>query len=116
MSLTRARIARCRRGALAVVAGGLLLAASAAAQDASGLKARGEVVFKEQGCYGCHTIGAFGTPIAPDLAKIGTKRDLPYLAKWLSDPQSQRATAHMPKILLRDADAEALAAYLASLR
>jgi mono/diheme cytochrome c family protein len=116
MPLTRARPELRRRGVHALLAGAVLLAASASAEDAAGLKGRGERLFREQGCYGCHTVGAFGTPIAPDLARIGAKRDLPYLTKWLRDPAAQRPTAHMPKIALSEAEASALAAYLASLR
>jgi len=88
----------------------------AQAPDAA-LVLRGEGLFKEQGCYGCHTVGKFGTEgIAPDLSHVGGKHDVGYLTKWLKDPASQRPTAHMPKIGLSDAEAKALAAYLGSLR
>ena len=94
----------------------LLAAAPALAQDAA-LVLRGEGLFKEQGCYGCHTVGKFGTQgIAPDLSHVGGKHDVGYLTKWLEDPASQRPTAHMPKIGLSDAEAKALAAYLGSLK
>jgi len=99
---------------------GLLLAtlvtvAAAAAQDAATI-AKGKTLFMEHGCYGCHTVGKVGTPIAPDLAWIGAKRDRAYLGTWLRDPLSQRPTAHMPKIQLGSGDADALAAYLSTLR
>ena len=91
-------------------------AAPALAQDAA-LVLRGEGLFKEQGCYGCHTVGKFGTQgIAADLSHVGAKHDVGYLTRWLKDPASQRPTAHMPKIGLSDAEAKALAAYLGSLR
>ena len=94
----------------------LFTAAPALAQDAA-LVLRGERLFTEQGCYGCHTVGKFGTQgIAPDLSHVGGKHDVGYLTKWLKDPASQRPTAHMPKIGLSDAEAKALAAYLGSLR
>ena len=90
--------------------------ARAQAPDAA-LVLRGEGLFKEQGCYGCHTVGKFGTQgSAADLSKSGAKHDVGYLTKWLKDPKSQRPTAHMPKIGLKDAEAKALAAYLGSLR
>jgi mono/diheme cytochrome c family protein len=86
------------------------------APDAA-LVLRGEGLFKEQGCYGCHTVGKFGTQgIAPDLSHVGAKHNVGYLTRWLKDPASQRPTAHMPKIGLRDDEAKALAAYLGSLR
>ena len=86
------------------------------AQDRGALVARGQTVFRDQGCYGCHTIGAMGTPIASDLSHIGAKRDQAYLTGWLKDPSMQRSTAHMPKIALSESEARALAAYLGSLR
>ena len=96
----------------------LLAAAPALAQapDAA-LVRRGQELFKEQGCYGCHTVGKFGTQgIAADLSHVGAKHDVGYLTKWLKDPASQRPTAHMPKIGLSDDEAKALATYLSSLK
>ncbi len=58
----------------------LLLAAGAEAQDGA-LVARGQGVFKDQGCYGCHTVGKTGTPIATDLSRIGAKHDEAYLGR-----------------------------------
>jgi mono/diheme cytochrome c family protein len=78
--------------------------------------ARGEAAFKNNGCYGCHLIGKFGTPIGPDLSQVGRKYPQEYLARWLRDPALQRPSAHMPKLELTEADVRALAAYLASLR
>ena len=100
----------------ALVVAVVLLAASVQAQDSGALAARGRVVFRDQGCYGCHTVGATGTPIATDLSRIGAKRDHAYLARWIRDPSLQRPTAHMPKIQLSEGEVEALAAYLGSLR
>ena len=94
----------------------LFAAAPVLAQDAA-LVLRGQGLFKEQGCYGCHTVDKFGTEgIAADLTHVGGKYDVDYLTKWLKDPASQQPTAHMPKIALSDAETKALAAYLASLR
>jgi mono/diheme cytochrome c family protein len=94
----------------------LLLPAPVRAQSQPGLAGHGERLFKEHGCYGCHTVGKFGTPIGPDLSKVGAKHDLAYLTKWLQDPASQKPTAHMPKIQLREREARALAAYLRAQR
>jgi putative heme-binding domain-containing protein len=78
--------------------------------------ARGKQLFMDHGCYGCHTVGAAGTNIGPDLTRVGAKYDMAYLTEWLRDPAKQRPTAHMPKIVMSEQDARALAAYLASLR
>ena len=93
----------------------LLLAAGAEAQD-SALVARGQSVFKDQGCYGCHTVGKTGTPIATDLSRIGAKHDQAYLGAWLRDPAQQKPRQHMPKLKLTEAEVQALTAYLGSLR
>ena len=89
--------------------------AMAFGQD-SALVAQGKQIFNEQGCYGCHTMGKSGTPIAPDLSKIGSKHSEEYLRRWLEDPKAQKPTAHMPKLALTKGESRALAAYLASLR
>ena len=94
----------------------LMAAACAHARETSAPVAEGRRVFQDQGCYGCHTVGQTGTPIGPDLSHIGAKRNRSYLIGWLRDPSSQKPTAHMPKLTLTDAEVQALAAYLDSLR
>ena len=64
----------------------------------------------------CTTVGKFGTPIGPDLSKVGAKHDLADLTKWLQDPASQKPRAHMPKIQLSETEVRALAVYLGSQR
>lgn len=85
-------------------------------QDRSALIAQGQQLFFKQGCYGCHTVGQVGTPIGPDLSRVGAEHSLPYLTGWLRDPASQKRSAHMPKIELAEAEIQALAMYLATLR
>jgi len=90
------------------------LALGAVAQE--GPAARGKQLFTEQGCYGCHMIEKYGTPIATDLSHVGSKYNVTYLTRWLENPAAQKPTAHMPKIAMSESEAKALAAYLASLR
>jgi mono/diheme cytochrome c family protein len=103
------------------IAVGLILAAGASltwiahAQDRV-LVATGARVYSQQGCYGCHQIGAAGTPIGPDLSRVGAKYAEPDLVRWLSDPASQKPNAHMPKLELTSAEVTALAAFLATLQ
>lgn len=99
-------------GAALLAAG--LLAAPAAAQEPASPEKEGERLFREHGCYGCHTVGAMGTPIATDLSKVGARNSADYLVKWLKDPKSQKPTAHMPTIQMPEAEAKALAAFLAA--
>jgi cytochrome c oxidase subunit II len=86
------------------------------AQEHGVLVERGQQLFVDQGCYGCHTVGKMGTPIGPDLSHVGSKHPPSYLIGWLRDPSTQKPTAHMPKIELTDDGIRALAAYLSSLR
>ena len=93
----------------------MLLASPALAQSPDAVQ-RGEAAFKNNGCYGCHLIGKFGTPIGPELTHVGRKFEPEYLARWLRDPSLQRPSAHMPKLELTEEDVQALAIYLGSLR
>jgi cytochrome c551/c552 len=76
---------------------------------------RGKALFTEKGCHGCHTIGAMGTPIGPDLSRVGRKYREADLARWLTDPLAPRPMRHMPKLELNETEARDLAAFLASL-
>ena len=101
---------------------GLLLAtalavAPALAQDrGEAVASRGRDAFVANGCYGCHIINKFGTPIGPELSHVGARYTPEYLARWLRDPELQRPSAHMPALELSERDIRALADYLGSLR
>ena len=103
-------------GAASVAAAIALAATVAFGQDGTALVSQGKRLFTEQGCYGCHTMGKTGTPIANDLSQVGSKYPEDYLRQWLREPQQQKPRAHMPKIQMTEAEARALAAYLASLK
>lgn len=87
----------------------------ARAQDRAAVTT-GARLFMAHGCYGCHRVGALGTPIGPDLSRVGAKYTEGDLVRWLSDPASQKPNAHMPKLELTPADINALAAFLAAQR
>ena len=89
---------------------------TALAQPPGSVEERGQAAFKNQGCYGCHLIGKFGSPVGPDLSHVGRKYSEAQLARWLRDPTQQRPNAHMPVLELSDDDVKSLAAYLATLR
>jgi mono/diheme cytochrome c family protein len=110
-SLTAGAVARVAAAAALTLSAGV-----ACGETERELVARGQKLFTEQGCHGCHTVGKMGTPIAKDLSTIGATHDRTHLEKWLRDPAAQRPTAHMPRLDLRGAEITALAAYLASLR
>jgi mono/diheme cytochrome c family protein len=85
------------------------------AQSRAALVSQGRQLFTDKGCYGCHTVGATGTPIAPDLRRAAARYPEASLARWLRDPSAQEPTRHMPNLDLSETEASALAAYLASL-
>jgi mono/diheme cytochrome c family protein len=116
IGLARAWLPSALAAAMAGLALQALPTSPVTAQNPPNAVARGEQLYHDQGCYGCHTMGKTGTPIAPDLSKIGAKHDRAYLEKWLRNPASQRPSAHMPRIEMTESDASALAAYLSSLR
>ncbi len=89
------------------------LVAPAAAQD--GVDA-GKRYFMDSGCYGCHLVGKVGTPIGPDLSRVGAKYSRAYLERWLKDPSAQRPSAHMPRLELSEQQVKALADFMSSLR
>jgi cytochrome c oxidase subunit II len=104
-------------GPVALAATVLLLATlPVGSQDRAEMQKRGEQVFVSQGCYGCHQVGKFGTPIGPDLSRVGEKYSASYLVDWVRDPESVRPSAHMPKLELSPDEVRSLAAYLASLK
>jgi len=95
---------RWRRSALTGVVVGLALQALSAPPGAAQIPpstvTQGEQIYRDQGCYGCHMIDKYGTPIAADLSHVGSKYGVAQLTRWLEDPQSQKPTAHMPKIAM----------------
>ena len=74
----------------------------------------GRQAFIRNGCHGCHTVGALGTPLATDLTRVGAKYRPEYLERWLRDPSYLRPSAHMPAIELNEVDIRALAEFLAA--
>ena len=116
MTMTAGRFSK-RFRVHALVAGTIMLAAAvgATAQPRSAAVELGEVTFRNNGCFNCHTVGKVGTSLGPDLTHIGRKYPGEYLARWLRDPALQRPHAHMPALDLTEAQVRVIAAYLSSL-
>jgi cytochrome c oxidase subunit 2 len=88
---------------------------------------RGRDLFLEKQCVLCHAVRGTlaGGLVGPDLTHIGgrgkiasgtlqnTARDM---AAWIRDPQHFKPGSQMPPARLSDADAQALADYLVSLK
>lgn len=78
--------------------------------------AEGRRVFAEKGCQKCHAVDAVGTPVGPDLRQTATRYREAALAQWLQNPSAQVPTRHMPDLQLSEAEANAVAAYIATFR
>ncbi|MFN8545837.1 MAG: cytochrome c [Candidatus Binatia bacterium] len=88
--------------------------AAAAAERVPG--GPGPKLFRDKGCFSCHMVGLQGTPIGPELTRIGRRRKAANLERWLHNPSAEDPQAHMPKLDLTDAEIRTLATYLATLR
>jgi len=100
------------------------LATQGSPATASGDGAR---VFQANTCVNCHAIrGTSARGVAgPDLTHVGGRAtiaagvlpsDAASIRAWLVDPQRYKPGAFMPRVPLSDADLDALASYLGSLR
>jgi cytochrome c2 len=49
----------------------VLVAAVAVSACAQEPVEQGRKYFMDSGCYGCHVVGKVGTPIGPNLSKVG---------------------------------------------
>lgn len=77
--------------------------------------ARGEIVFVERGCAGCHRTGdAAKLPrFGPSLRGVGTKiADHRWLVAWLRNPRRMRPHTAMPSYKLSDAEVRDIVAAL----
>jgi cytochrome c oxidase subunit 2 len=93
----------------------------------SDLAERGAVTFQRLPCAGCHTVRgtqANGT-VGPDLTDVGSRRTLgsvtidntsENLTRWITDAQSIKPGSLMPPISMSSGDAQAVVAYLQSLK
>jgi cytochrome c551/c552 len=84
--------------AIAAVALGLLLSTDFGAASVAGAQDRpavatGARLFMAHGCYGCHRVGALGTPIGPDLSKIGAR----YAETDLAEAERAHAAGDFPR-------------------
>ena len=106
---------------IAVTVGILLTAAPAVAQDAKAEK--GMQVVAAQKCTTCHSIAGKGNKMFP-LDGVGAKLSTTDLRRWLTHTaEMEAALAKKPamkmsskKYELKDADLDALVAYLESLK
>lgn len=113
--------------ALGVGAGvgvGTAAAQQPALQVDAAVAKRGQSLFQNRGCVGCHSIGK-GKRSGPDLAGVTHRRDLDWLRRWLKNPTPMFETdsiakallaeynnTRMPNLRLKDDEVEALLQYI----
>ncbi|MHB8232302.1 MAG: c-type cytochrome [bacterium] len=86
--------------------------------------ASGKSLFASENCVGCHTINGSGGSVGPDLSHVGSHRSLAWIKKQITDPAAHFASgsmdgsspAIMPATAMSNADLNALAGYLESLK
>ena len=76
----------------------------------------GQLVYQSQGCSSCHSINGIGGTMAPDLTKVGSKRDHDWLFGHFKDPQKYVKNSAMPPVTLSDEEIGQLTAYMLTLK
>jgi cytochrome c2 len=105
-----------RRGFPWFVPALVMIALMAAPLAATGDKVKGEKGYKDAKCSVCHKIGSAGGKMGPELTKVGAKRDLAWLTKYLANPKAENPKNKMPPVKAKGADLDNLIAYLLSLK
>jgi mono/diheme cytochrome c family protein len=78
---------------------------------------KGKALYEERfGCQGCHQIGGKGGYVGPPLDKVADRLQPGWIFHWLKNPQALRPASIEPNNRLTDQDAEALTAYLLTLK
>lgn len=76
--------------------------------------ARGQEVFDESGCRGCHKLGGVGGTIGPELDKVGARRSPEWLKKHFLAPATLTAGSAMPPQKFSETDLEAITLFMLS--
>jgi mono/diheme cytochrome c family protein len=77
---------------------------------------RGEHLYTKLGCRSCHILGSSGGYVGPDLSNSGQRLKPGWVEAWLSDPNRWKSGTLQPNYGLNPPDAEALTAYLLTLK
>jgi mono/diheme cytochrome c family protein len=112
------------RKVIATLAGIVAMSALVGAQAAK--VEAGKALFTAQKCSTCHKVGDVGGKLASDLSAVGAKLSDGDIRKWLTKTAEMEAkletkpkapmSGFMKTHKLSDADVDALAAYLGSLK
>jgi mono/diheme cytochrome c family protein len=77
--------------------------------------ARGQQVFEENGCRGCHKLSGVGGVIGPELDKVGARRSPEWLKKHFLAPASVTPGSAMPPQILSETNLETITLFMLSL-
>jgi mono/diheme cytochrome c family protein len=72
--------------------------------------------FERYGCEGCHQIGGKGGYVGPPLDKLSARLKQGWVFHWLKNPQAYKPQSIEPNNRLSDDEAEALTAFLMTLK
>jgi mono/diheme cytochrome c family protein len=76
--------------------------------------ARGQQVFEESGCLGCHKLNAIGGVIGPALDKVGARHSPEWLKKHFLTPAEVTPGSAMPPQKFAEQDLEAITLFMLS--
>ena len=103
-----------------------LAAQRATPAEPAGAAAEGKAIYARSACVGCHTVrGVSAGVLGPDLTTFGSRttlgaglrpNTLDNLTAWIRDPAAIKPGVKMPALGLGEAEARAVAAYLAGLK
>ncbi|HET7152727.1 MAG TPA: cytochrome c [Candidatus Kapabacteria bacterium] len=72
--------------------------------------------FERYACQSCHQISGAGGYVGPPLDKIGTRLKPGWVFHWLKNPQAYKPESIEPNNKMTDGDADAITAYLMTLK
>ena len=85
------------------------------AGEAAVAKGKG-LYYEKYGCQSCHQIGGKGGYVGPPLDKLSARLKPGWVFHWLKNPQAYRPESIEPNNNLADGEAEALTAFLMTLK
>ncbi len=76
--------------------------------------ARGEKLFIQLGCTGCHLVEGYGEvkKIGPHLRRVAAKSDPAWMVEWITSPHEFRPHTRMPHFFFTQDQGRAVTAYL----
>jgi mono/diheme cytochrome c family protein len=74
--------------------------------------ARGQQVFEESGCRGCHKLNGVGGVLGPELDKVGARRSPEWLKKHFLAPASVTPGSAMPPQKLSETNLQAIILFM----